>query len=512
MLIVGMTMAFHPMLLSGFAHAQADPADSRLLNYVLEHGHRWLGGEGDLWNPNYFYPQRNAAAFSEVMLGLLPFYSLWRWAGLPPDSAFQGWMLTMGALNYLAAWLFFRRALSFGAPAAAFGAFLFSFGASRLAQLGHQQLLPHFFTVLALHALVRLFQGATPQQSRFWIAVFFASVTLQIHSGVYHGWFLCFVLGLSLLWAMVLREQRERLWSVVRLHPVAWVAGAVGMMLSLVPLAQPYLLAAREVGYRSFSEAEGMLPRFQSWFHMGWQSWLYGWTASLRPFRTLPMEWEHRLGLGAVTTVVMVVSLWRERHRPLVKLMVAVSVSAILLVSYYRWGFSFWRGLFHLVPGANALRAVSRMGLLLLIPASLGLAYFVERFHAHRRRWLVLLFAAVSVLEQGQRAGWHDKLSQRADVETLAARIPGGCEAFFYAPVQSAKSWEVTHLDAIWVAMLRGIPTVNGYSGNFPRGWEDLIHHNITTPEDEQRLRSALGQWEQSHQLSEGSVCWVSAP
>lgn len=177
-----MVMAFYPMLLSGFALMQADPGDSRMLGMVLEHGHGWLTslGKRDLWNLPFFYPEPNVAAFGDLLLGLLPYYSVFRALGLDPDSAFQGWMLTMGALNYLAAWLFLRRALGFSALPAAFGAFIFAFGSSRLCQLNHQQLLPQFYSLLVVHALVRMFQRPGPALERRWIGIFFAALVLQV--------------------------------------------------------------------------------------------------------------------------------------------------------------------------------------------------------------------------------------------------------------------------------------------------------------------------------------------
>ena len=57
--LVGLLAAHHPMLFSGFQRVQTDPVDSRFVNYVLEHGARWLSaspGHESFWSPPFFFP------------------------------------------------------------------------------------------------------------------------------------------------------------------------------------------------------------------------------------------------------------------------------------------------------------------------------------------------------------------------------------------------------------------------------------------------------------------------
>jgi hypothetical protein len=63
-LLAGLIMAFHPTLWSGFGRLQTDLGDTRLNNYLLEHGWRWLSGDPGvrLWHPSFFYPAPNALA------------------------------------------------------------------------------------------------------------------------------------------------------------------------------------------------------------------------------------------------------------------------------------------------------------------------------------------------------------------------------------------------------------------------------------------------------------------
>jgi hypothetical protein len=146
----------------------------------------------------------------------------------------------------------------------------------------------------------------------------------------------------------------------------------------------------------------------------------------------------------------------------------------------------------------------------LLVPASVGLALHLDRPRAGRARWLAFALAALALAEQGQRLGAYDKAAKRADVAALASRIPTTCGAFFYAPSPGRPDYE-TQLDAMWAALERGIPTVNGYSSNFPRGWE-LRDHSLRGEPDRDRLTAALSAWERSRQLPADRVCFVEAP
>lgn len=97
---LGMAMAHRPMLASGLARVQTDTGDPRLLNSILEHGYRWAIGDpkhGDFWSPPFFFPARNAAGYSDVLLGTAPAYWGWRAFGTEPDTAFQLWLLTLSA-------------------------------------------------------------------------------------------------------------------------------------------------------------------------------------------------------------------------------------------------------------------------------------------------------------------------------------------------------------------------------------------------------------------------------
>jgi len=199
--LAGMLLAHGPMVFSGFRRLQQTRADSRLMHYMLEHEYRWITGDPhhrSLWDPPFFYPVRNTAATSETMVGVAPFYWIWRAVRVPPDFAFSFWMLTISTLNFTAAWFFLRRILDRTPVAAGFGAFLFSFASMRLAHVGHPQLLAGFLFVLVLHALARIFRETDRRRAAPWIAIGAVAFVAQVYAGFYIAWFLALALGLGL--------------------------------------------------------------------------------------------------------------------------------------------------------------------------------------------------------------------------------------------------------------------------------------------------------------------------
>ena len=113
---LGVMAVHHPMILSGFGRIQTDLADTRLLNYFIEHGWLWVSRaprHERFWDAPFFHPVPNVMAYSDSMLSYGPFYWPLRMAGLPPDTAFGIWMVATTVLNYAAGVLLFSRGLGF---------------------------------------------------------------------------------------------------------------------------------------------------------------------------------------------------------------------------------------------------------------------------------------------------------------------------------------------------------------------------------------------------------------
>lgn len=535
---LGLGLFFYPELLSGFRRMQWDIGDTRLLNLVLEQSFRWArglvsGAMTPLWNPPYFFPALNVAGYTDVFLGEAPIYWLARASGLTMDTAMQVFMIAVAALNFGVAYLWLNRALKFAPAPAALGAFLFAYGYPRGVQVGHPALQPQFPMLLALWGLWATFGiGADSNGLRApamgarklaWtradgaIAAIFAGIALQLLTGFYLGWFLVFGLGIAGI-ATVLEVRRWRIFlAVLRRQWLVAAVCATATALLLAPMMLHYLEAARTVGLRPFNAI--LPPRIQAWFYLGPESWLYRWQDLLKGFRMLDYGPEQKIGVGFATTVFVGLG-WRRIWRKAgpgsaLRLLGIVSLTLFVLCTEFWPGLGLWRLVYEVIPGAKAIRAVSRIGLVMLVPAAVGLAAFAEGVLEKKKRSRVgvaALLLAVVVLEQGHRADSFDKLELRDEVAQLGAEVdPSSCRFFFYSPRTDGSEPEYRYqIDAMWAAYATGIPTLNGYSGNAPPAWH-LGGSELKTADDEKRLAGALADWMREHGLDPAGLCWIQA-
>jgi hypothetical protein len=515
------------MFLSGFAQVPGDEGDPRLVNYILEHGYRWVRGDPahrSFWSPPIFYPALNTAAYSDVLLSTGPFYWCWRLLGFLPDTAYQLWLVTMCSLNYWTAYALLKTCLRVNALAAALGAFLFAFASSRLSQISHAQLYTHFFTIVAVYALYRLFETKPVGQvsnlalapagwklaPQFWIFVFGLAVVAQLYASFYFGWFLGLGLIVAGFWGLVSRKSRSRLMGVLKACPLATALALAGSALLLVPLAIPYMDAAREVGQRSYEGIVAGLPTPRTWFSMGTGSWLYGW---LRPFEPLHVieraRGEHLMGIGLLSSFLAAAGLVRRRDSAFALVLLLTACTLVALTTLLPSGFTCWKFVYTWLPGAAALRAITRIGLLLLLPASIGLAWFI---HDCKRPWVAAALVLLCILEQGRFMETFDKHAVRQRVADLGRLVEPESTAFFYTPLlrqpARAPNWR-WHLDAIQAQLATGLPTVNGYSGNLPPEWEELYEIRLRNKEDEERVQEALRRWRTRHHLEATEIQWI---
>jgi hypothetical protein len=508
-----MAAAFHPLLLSGFRQTITDEGDTRHFNYILENGYRWAasgGARADVWSPAVFTPLRNTGPYCDLALGVLPLYAPWRALGAPPDTALQLWMLTAALVNFAAAYVTLRRLLLRSVWASSVGAFLFAFGSIRTAALAHQQLFFHAFTVVAASAAFAVLRDVheRARRRRLWIALLFGGIVGQFYAGFYLGWFLVLALAVALVWGLVLAETRFRILTLVRNDALSLAIAALGSATALWPLAARYLEAARTVESRTSEVAVSMLPKLQAWLYLGPQSWLYGFTASWPVFRHLePFEWEKRLGLGLATTGLLAWGLWVERRRAGIQVLIASFVTITALVTFFPGGHTFWPYVFRWAPGAVALRAVARVGLLFLVPAAVGIAYALDRISL--RRSVAAAVTLLVCLEQGQSQPSYDKLATRERLVSLERALPRDIDAFFYSPVRPVRPFWESQLDAMWVQLETGIPTINGYSCSFPPLFKPLLNPAIVSGADEERVGAALDAWIAHYGLRRERVFWL---
>ncbi len=504
-------IAHYPMLLSGFEVIEGDLYDARFFHYVLEHGWKWLTGASHheaLWSPPFFFPARNAAAYSEILLSAAPPYFLARSLGFDAWSAYQLWLTAVTVLNFGAMAILARQALAASWLASGFAGALFAAAGPRLseARFGHYQLYPEFWTVLALLAIVRATLARSEWRRAAWALSAGPLFALQFWSSFYLGWFAAALLCFSLAFAALLTDLVPTLWKERRVT-LAYLAGAALGGLLLAPLASPYLEAAHTMGVRSFGEM--MVVKPARWLYLGDSSWLYGFLA--HPFFAhTGIASGQALSLGPVSTLVVGLGLFWGRRR---RMLLMLTLGGVLLALFtMRFGDFFpWKILYDWVPGAAALRAVSRAVLLVLIPLALCAAVTIDRLASRRPagRLAAASLGLFCLVEQGKHLPSFEMAENRALIREIAAAVePSRCDAFLYMPrAQTHRAWKYS-LDAMWAQIESGVPTINGATTFEPDGW-NLEDTRVGFPADRRRIEGALAQWVEQNGLEASRVCRV---
>jgi hypothetical protein len=504
-------MTFYPTLQSSFSHTQTNPGDSWLVNYLLEHSFQILTNsdyKGDLWSPIFFYPYKNVLTFSENLFGSAPFYWLFR-VFSTSDVAFQLWMITVCILNFYS-FAFLMRKYQVGHLLSTLGAFIFAFSLPRIVQLGHQQLLPQFFTPFVFWTGWEFVKQ--PTRKRFTLLLLLAY--LQVLAGIYLGWFLLFslVIFFGITYGLY-SEARKRFLVYWRTNYRATIAISLGWLALMLLTLLPYLQAKSVFGGRPYSEVDTMLPRINSWFSVPpgslWFS-LLGWTS-----KNLPMVDEHFMFAGftlilltgiAIHTILYKKNVLTSEKAWIVKICLLVFISIFCLSLRLPFGFSFWRVVYEVVPGASVIRAVTRIWTIcyfyLLIAVIICLDSLLHTVVAEKRSRVVIvsILCLLGVSEQvllNQPS--YEKAPYIKQVSELHKLMEKDCDVA-YLSLNYKTAFYAEQLLAMWAGINANVPVINGYSGNAPPSYGDSTQSMNT---------AKIINWLESFRTTDKRLCMI---
>jgi len=463
--LAGLTMLHGRTLRSGFTRLPGDLGDTRFLLLVLEHGFRYLRGDAlaqHFWSPAWeFFPSRNALAYSENLVGDLPLYVPLRLWGLDPTRAFGAWIVLCSLLNFWATVLL-GRSLGLSRLGSGAAATLFAFGMPRSQQLNHVQLFPQFWTPLCFFALVaswRAWRANRWLAARLWVAGSLACIAGQVAAGVYLGDFLMLgLLALASLGAVRIATDgvaRADVRHFVERTATAWLVGGALAATLLFPIGAAYGRAHRELGGRDWREVGLMLPRVVSYLAPNPGSTFYGW---LNPLGAgLPLSWEHTMfaGFAPLIALAWLATAWWRRKLPVADWVVAATVgvwclaclTTLYLGSYHGDPVSLWR-LVRVLPGLDALRGVSRITMLELLPAGLAVGIAVTALMRSARRWQVVLGGLLAVLPLVENWSQCPANVSRDEILSRARAVPRAspraAKSFSGAAARAIRHWSCT--------------------------------------------------------------------
>ena len=474
--------------LRGLTMMPGDLGDARLNNYFLENIFQFLIGRSEsLWHLPFFYPFPYVLGFSDNLFGSAPIYLLARILVGEPDTAFQLWFYAGYVTNYGAAWWALRR-MGGGVWSSSVGALIFAFALPTTTHVGHAQLHYRFGIPLSIVFFAEYLNKGS-LRSMLWAGMWFV---WQFYAGIYMGFFTLLMLvamlvgkAVDLLLSRVggataprIRPHRISSWGAQNSQERLFVAlGLVLLLLLMIALLYPYLQVTRLYGAkRSWDEIASMLPKPESYL-LADASLIWGNNPTL--LADVPMRNEHQMLSGLMPWALALLGVLTGSRKKDGQTYVAMTAVLLvpLLVTLFVGGFSFWQYLREL-PLVSAIRVMTRLDQVLLFPMAYFSMLAMDKWAAHSRTewsWPALLLATLTLVECaavrylyiGPKSEWRDRIT--ALEVKIPPDLPNDAVLFF---AQHSAPFNAVDIDAMWVALKLGVPTLNGYTGNQPPDYQ----------------------------------------
>lgn len=501
--LAAMTLCLHTQILSGLNLGFGDRGDGLIEIGLLEHWNNVLHGHG-LWNaPLYFHPYADTLGYNDgyVLFGLV--YATFRpW--FDPFVSDTLNVLVFKTIGFGSALLLARQVFRWDPLLAAGAAVLFSIANSLAVQAVHAQLqsiaLLPLLIVLAAKAVKTEVAGAV-WLARAWASGAALLTGLWLLTCYYLAWFALFFAGLFVLaWLFTTGRLRPgAVLDLLKAHGATLAIALCVFVLSCAPFLLVYLPKAAETGQHRFIEAEKYLVTPYDPINVGPGNLVWGWINQglgvLLPAKVQGfIHGEHETGFPLVLFVLFVLAARRAikdggrgldaASAPLVRAL-TLAILAGWLLTLQLGPVSPWRLIFWLAPGAKGLRAVLRFQLFLVLPVLI----LVVLVHgggflrlAQARPLVAAGLALVLALENVnlEPVAQLRRDRQLADLAAIPAP-PRDCKSFALVTARPGEGLYVNPLynaryphnvDAMLLAQLWRLPTINGYSTFNPPDWD----------------------------------------
>ena len=525
-----------------FAWTPGDIYDGSLNNWFLENNLQYFLNGGNLFNiseifnASLYWPEKNTLAMSDNWILITPIYGILR-TFLSPNFAFTGIIILSLTANMMACYHLCRHATE-QKVYRLLASFLSAFSLTVLARLGHSQLMPAFAGVMAIDSFIgavsitklnlKSNQNSKNNNSRNEIKISISKtftgiiwLFLQIGIGFYQGAFFAIasfcLLIVLILNRLLIKNGSFRFFEFNYIENISKLTLALKFVIFTILvwlnglIYWQYFLYSRNQGGRSWGEVSSMIPKFWSfWFNTLSNPTNVGFPAPVQSINSNSYPgpfWEHSMFPGYTFMVLLFVGIWfglrgskRVNQNQNIKWRVMKLSQVCLLMLLITIGFggsnpvlTFWLLIWKLVPGASALRGVSRIGIPIVLILSPLIAWTLSELHYRLDRksiaimmsFLLMLYLSGNITKGISR---FDSTEYAAKKDSIVKKIEEivvdkNCKSFYVKSPDTANwMYDRVHpqMMAMWASIKIGVPTSSGYSGNYPNeGW----NHMLTKPQ-----------------------------
>jgi hypothetical protein len=193
------------------------------------------------------------------------------------------------------------------------------------------------------------------------------------------------------------------------------------------------------------------------------------------------MRHEHQLFPGIVISILTATGLatrFNSKNKRAAWLYFWAAVMLVVVTLNFYGASIYW--LLWNIPGINSIRAVTRIGLVLMWPLAFFAAWAMDGIIQQAQqnsRWLYAAALVLTGLLMAESVYFpqisYPKVEGLSHLERLKQRIPAILpkNPILSVAYTGNEPDYVAELDVMLTAQELGLPTLNGYSGNFPQGY-----------------------------------------
>ncbi len=545
---------FRQIVGSNFDLLLGDVGDARLNGVILEHWWQVLNGSAKWLSPGFFYPAQGVLGYSDAgFLNALPYVFL-RFIGIGSFTSYQIVLFVLVTIGWGGTILFFRWILKLSIFPTIAGAALFVFPNSMaiVASMHTQFFAVYFLPYLAIGIALFLQNFKKPSIIGILAGIFVAILIPAIfYTSYYVGWFFVFytllLLGVGYGWCLTHRCGKA-VWRNIVYQKASWqkiLPYCIVSAICFVPFLLTYIPVLQQFGNRKYRGIACQLPSLFDYLNVGADNWLYGkiLNGNFAGMNSRPMAHELSKGLPVWTMLVFLLIstyyIWKtvnwqyKESQDSSSIMIlngielndvgkiSIVVASLSLSVLFAWllmlniqGISLWWLVLKLVPGAGGIRAVYRFAHVLAFPISISIAiglhqllsYTTNYIHSDGKRNALLTFLSIIfllLLVEQFNTGSLAKYSKQKQQNMMdgVPQPPQQARVFALLPTKGSNKLPYeAQVDAMLIAQKYGLQTINGYSGQFPHGWDSILHYN--KPE----YTVSLNGWIKRHALEDKNL------
>ena len=467
------------IVFSGGKQIPGDLGDARLVNLILEHNWQSFTGNQNLISPSQFYPKQHTIFYSHNLWGVTLLYGVFRILGMSVESSYQSWFILVCTLNSIC-FLFLLRKLNINTFIAVPLTLVGVASGALVYKTGHPQLLsifPFFLSLSFLLIFLREFK-----LSSFVLFVLF--YVYQHYCSIYQGFFATLIFAcFILLYCLFYSSERKSLFAYFREKKRYISVTIISAFLLLFILYFPYYLISKIHGTRNIDELRSLAPELGSWFSANPYSFLYSNLNFISLERNAVWEnWFFSGFTGYIISIAFLVYFFIKRpkliwiNRIALYLIFTYLLFLFLFTNFIGSEFNLWVWIAEYIKPFRAIRAFGRIFILLtsiqVIAIAIILNYLLKKLEVTKFAKSIILTAPLIFVFENLSIGQTTYLKKEAQQRALGLvenfKPSKDVEAFIYAPGVVTVPW-VSHLDAWNASLIKGIPCLNGYSGQSPK-------------------------------------------